>query len=225
VTAPARRALVTGASRGIGAAIAEMLRQQGTEVIAPIRADLDLSDPDSVQNYLRANRNMEVDILVNNAGINFINEIEAIEMEAWQAMLQVNLTAPMQLIQGFAPHMKHQGWGRIVNISSIFSHVVKEGRAAYSATKSGINGLTRGAAVELAPHGILVNAVCPGYVETEMTRANNDESAIQSIAAAIPLQRLARPEEIAHWVAFLCSEANSYMTGQTLLVDGGFTCR
>lgn len=202
-----------------------MLRQQGTEVIAPIRADLDLSDPDSVQNYLRANRNMEVDILVNNAGINFINEIEAIEMEAWQAMLQVNLTAPMQLIQGFAPHMKHQGWGRIVNISSIFSHVVKEGRAAYSATKSGINGLTRGAAVELAPHGILVNAVCPGYVETEMTRANNDESAIQSIAAAIPLQRLARPEEIAHWVAFLCSEANSYMTGQTLLVDGGFTCR
>ena len=129
------------------------------------------------------------------------------------------------LLQGVAPGMKARGWGRVVNISSIFGVVTKERRGAYSAVKAGLNGLTRTAAVELAPFGVLVNSVCPGYVATDLTRQNNSPADLEKIAATIPAGRLAEPEEIARFVAWLCGEANTYLTGQTILVDGGFTCR
>ena len=179
----------------------------------------------SIQSYIHAHKDAGIDVLVNNAGINILNDINQVKDRDWQAMLQVNLTAPMQLIQGLAPTMKTLGWGRIVNMSSIFSLVTKEQRSAYSVTKSGLNALTRTAAVELAAHGILVNAVCPGYVETEMTRANNAPVALAAIASSIPIQRLAQPVEISNVVVFLCSEGNTYLTGQTIVVDGGFTCK
>jgi 3-oxoacyl-[acyl-carrier protein] reductase len=218
-------ALVTGGSRGIGAAIVNRLGAEGYEVIAPARSELDLADPASVSRFVAANQAKGIDILVNNAGINVINELESIRPEDWQAMLQVNLTSPMELIRGFAPRMKANGWGRVVNISSVFSLVTKEKRAAYSATKSGLNGLTRTAAVELGPHGILVNAVGPGYVNTELTARNNTPAAIAEITKTIPLGRLAEAKEIAEVVAFLCSERNAYLTGQILVADGGFSCR
>ena len=219
-----RTALVTGAARGIGAAIAEALRAQDVSVLQAGRADLDLSDPASINAWL-GRHGGAVDILVNNAGINVLNGIEAVTPEDWAAMVQVDLTAPLQLIQGIAPGMRARGWGRIVNISSIFGVVTKERRGAYSAVKAGLNGLTRTAAVELAPCGVLVNSVCPGYVATDLTRQNNSPADIEKIEATIPLGRLAAPEEIARLVAWLCSEANTYLTGQTILVDGGFTCR
>ncbi len=219
------KALITGASRGIGASIADTLRNCGLDVIAPTRNDLDLRSAASIQSYIHAHKDAGIDVLVNNAGINILNDINQVKDRDWQAMLQVNLTAPMQLIQGLAPTMKTLGWGRIVNMSSIFSLVTKEQRSAYSVTKSGLNALTRTAAVELAAHGILVNAVCPGYVETEMTRANNAPVALAAIASSIPIQRLAQPVEISNVVVFLCSEGNTYLTGQTIVVDGGFTCK
>ena len=220
-----RRALVTGGSRGIGAAIVTVLRARGVEVVAPERAALDLNDEASVRAFFASRKNEHFDILVNNAGINVLNELEAVQSRDWEQMLRVNLSAPLWLMQEVTPAMKARGWGRIVNISSIFSTVTREGRGAYAATKAGLNGLTRTAAVELAPHGILVNALCPGYVETEMTRVNNSPPQLAVLAAQIPLGRLAAPEEIAHWVGFLCDEKNTYLTGQVLLVDGGFTCR
>jgi NAD(P)-dependent dehydrogenase (short-subunit alcohol dehydrogenase family) len=122
-----------------------------------------------------------------------------------------------------APGMRARKWGRIVNISSVLSLVTREGRMAYASTKSGLNGLSRACALELAPDGILVNAICPGYVETEMTHRNNGPAELKAIAATIPMRRLAQPEEIAKMVAFLCSEENTYCTGQALTVDGGFT--
>jgi NAD(P)-dependent dehydrogenase (short-subunit alcohol dehydrogenase family) len=219
-----RTALVTGAARGIGAAVAAALREQGAVVLEPKRLDLDLSDSASLHDWL-GRYGGDIDIVVNNAGINLLNDLESITPQDWQQMVQVNLTAPLQIIQGVAAGMKQRGWGRIVNISSIFGVVTKERRAAYSAVKSGLNGLTRTAAVELAPYGVLVNSVCPGYVATELTRANNSPADIETIAASIPLGRLAEPEEIARFIAFLCGESNSYLTGQTILVDGGFTCR
>ena len=219
-----RTALVTGGSRGIGAAIADALREQGADVLTPGRDTLDLADSTSVERWLAAHVN-GVDIVVNNAGINVLDDLESITPENWAQMVQVNLTAPLQLIQGAAPGMKERGWGRIVNISSIFGVVTKERRGAYSMVKSGLNGLTRTAAVELAPFGILVNSVCPGYVATDMTRQNNPADVIQQIEATIPAGRLAEPPEIGRFVAWLCSEENTYLTGQTLLVDGGFTCR
>ena len=219
-----RTALVTGAARGIGTAIANALREQGADVLTPTRAEMDLSDPASLRDWL-GRHGAGIDIVVNNAGINLLNDLEAITPEDWQQMVQVNLTAPLQIIQGVAAGMKQRRWGRIVNVSSIFGVVTRERRAAYSAVKSGLNGLTRTAAVELAPYGILVNSLCPGYVGTELTRANNSPGEIAAISATIPLGRLAEPKEIARVIAFLCSETNTYLTGQTLLVDGGFTCR
>ena len=219
-----RTALVTGAARGIGAAIADALRVQDVHVLDAGRADLDLSDSASIASWL-GRHGGGVDVLVNNAGINVLNDIEAVTPEDWAAMVQVDLTAPLQLIQGVSPGMRARGWGRIVNISSIFGVVTRERRGAYSAVKAGLNGLTRTAAVELAPHGVLVNSVCPGYVATDLTRQNNSPADIEKIEATIPLGRLAAPDEIARLVAWLCSEANTYLTGQTILVDGGFTCR
>jgi len=219
------KALITGGSRGLGAAMSSLLEDQGVEVIAPNRDVLDLSHMESIAAYVASEQGAGFDIIINNAGINLLNELTHVQDEDWQIMLQVNLTAPMALIRGFSPYMKAQKWGRIVNISSIFSLVTRENRSAYSATKAGLNGLTRTAAVELAPHGILVNAVCPGYVETELTFVNNSPEQLAAITATIPLQRLAQPHEIAKLVSFLCSEENTYLTGQNLVIDGGFTCK
>ncbi len=219
------KALVTGASRGIGAAIVSELEAQDIEVVTPSRNILNLGDPISIQEYIAREKSLGIDILINNAGVNFLNDITEINDEDWQSMIQINLTAVMQLIRGFSPYMKQQKWGRIINISSIFSIVTKESRATYSTTKAGLNGLTRSAAVELSPYEILVNSVCPGYVQTDLTMANNSPEQLTEIASIIPIKRLAQPAEIAKLVGFLSSKENTYMTGQTLVIDGGFTCR
>ena len=218
-----QRVLITGASRGIGGAIAEELASAGYEIIAPSRSVLNLASPSSIDRYLSGLG--PVDALVNNAGINLLNKIEDITESDWEQMIQVNLTAPRRLIQGVCPGMKKRRYGRIVNVSSVFSLVTKERRAAYSATKAALNGLTRTVAVELAPFGILVNALCPGYVATELTKKNNSPKDLEQIRKTIPAGRLAHPVEMARVVKFLVSPENSYLTGQTLVVDGGFSCR
>jgi 3-oxoacyl-[acyl-carrier protein] reductase len=217
-------ALVTGASRGIGAAIAEKLLQEGIAVIAPTRADLDLLSNSSIASFLNA-LTEPIDILVNNAGVNILSGITEASDSAMLETLQVNLLAPMQLIKGVANQMMARRFGRIVNISSIWSVVSKKRRLTYSASKAALNGMTRALAIELAPHNILINAVAPGYVNTELTRQNNSEQDINVIKETIPLQRLAEPNEIAETVFFLCSERNTYITGQVITVDGGFTCQ
>lgn len=217
-------ALVTGGARGIGLAIANALAASGVRVVTPAREELDLANPSSIDAYAEVVRAEGVDILVNNAGINPLSDIDTISSQDWSATLQVNLSAPLRLLQEVVPEMKNRKWGRVVNISSIFGVISRAKRGSYSSSKAGLLGLTRTAAVELAPYGILVNSVCPGYVETELTRQNNSPEALAQIAADIPLRRLAAPEEIAKVVAFLCHEDNSYITGQTILADGGLTC-
>jgi 3-oxoacyl-[acyl-carrier protein] reductase len=219
-----RVALVTGASRGIGAAIAMVLAREGARVLAPSRTEMDLSDPESIERYMSTTEG-SIDILVNNAGINFLAGIDELDSDTLNETLQINLVAPLQLTRLVAERMRANQYGRIVNLSSIWSIVSKERRVAYAASKSAINGVTRTLALELGPHGILVNAIAPGYVNTELTRQNNSPEQVQTISDNIPLQRLAEPAEIAEIVAFLCSEKNSYMTGQVLVVDGGYVCR
>ncbi len=220
-----QRALVTGASRGVGAAIAARLREAGADVLTPTRSELDLLCNRSIDSYLAALRE-PVAIVVNNAGINPLAGSTEVRDADLQEVLQVNLVAPIRLIAGLVPGMKARRYGRIVNISSIFGGAVaKERRIAYTASKAAIVGLTKALALELAPYGILVNAVAPGYVNTRLTRQNNTPEELEQIQATIPLRRLAEAEEIAEAVAFLCSERNSYITGQALLVDGGFTCQ
>ena len=218
-----RTALITGASRGIGLAIADLFKQRGYDALTPMRDELNLLSNDSVNNYL-SNLKQPVDILVNNAGINPLagtSDISDIDMEE---TLQVNLISPIRLIKGLVPSMVNQNYGRIVNISSIWSKISKPERVIYSATKAGLNGATRAMAVELAQYNVLVNAVAPGFVNTELTRKNNTEDEIKTISDTIPARRLAEPSEIAELVEFLCSEKNTYIMGQTIFIDGGFTC-
>lgn len=218
-----RTALVTGAARGIGRAIAEAFRAQGAAVLAPTRQELDLLSNDSVERYC-AGLAAGVDILVNNAGVNPLASAAEFTDADLAAAMQVDLLAPMRLARALTPAMARRGWGRVVNVSSIWSGVVRPRRFVYATAKAGLNGMTRALAVELAAAGVLVNAVAPGYVNTEMSRRNNPPEELERIAASIPARRLAEPGEIAEVVAFLCSSRNGYLTGQTLFVDGGYTC-
>ncbi len=222
---PTRVALVTGASRGLGAAITRELTNRGVKVLTPSRAELDLASDASIDAFVAAHAATQVDILVNNAGINTLRHITEIDAATWQSMLQVNLGAALRLTQAFAPGMCTRGWRRILNLSTIFSVVNKERRAAYSMTKAALNALTRSSAVEFGASGVLVNALAPGFVDTDLTHQNNSPEAIAAITQTIPLRRLAQPVEIARLAAFLVSEENSYLTGQTIMADGGFTCQ
>jgi NAD(P)-dependent dehydrogenase (short-subunit alcohol dehydrogenase family) len=217
-----RRVLVTGAARGIGRAIAERYRTDGWEVIAPTRAELDLANSAAVDAYARGLAVRGIDAIVNNAGENRIASIVDLERAVWERILAINVTAPFLLLQQLAPAMAERGWGRIVNISSVYSIVSRPGRVAYSASKAALNGLTRTAALEYGNRGVLVNAVCPGFVETDMTHQNNTPEQIAWLQSLVPLDRLATPAEIADFVHMLGSDRNSYVTGQSLAIDGGF---
>jgi 3-oxoacyl-[acyl-carrier protein] reductase len=218
-----KTALVTGASRGIGKAIAEQLKKAGVRLLVPSRKELDLLSNRSIDLYLEA-LTEPVDILVNDAGINRVGDFAAYSDCDLEDTMRTNLISPIRLARGLIPGMMRRRYGRIVNMSSIWSVVSKPGRLTYSVSKSGLNAFTRSLAVEVAPYNILVNAVAPGYVNTELTQQNNTEQDLQSIRKMIPMQRLAEPEEIARLVTFLCSEENTYLTGQCLVIDGGYAC-
>lgn len=218
-----RKALITGGSRGIGKAIAAVFTENGYEVYTPTRQELDLMDRASVKSFLDREKDTCFDVIVNNAGINDIHMIEEITDEEMDAMVQTNLISPIMLLRGLVGPMKRQKYGRIVNIGSIWAVVSKGGRCIYSATKNGIHGVTNTLSVELARDNILVNTVCPGFTLTELTRKNNTEEQITAISEDIPMGRMAQPEEIAQVVYFLASEKNTYLTGQKITVDGGFT--
>lgn len=220
-----RKALITGGSRGIGKAICSRFKQEGYQVFAPSRKEMDLNHPESVEEYIRKYRDVHFDVIVNNAGINEINDITDITDDELGSMLNINLASPIRLLRGFVGSMKAQGYGRIVNIGSIWAVVSKQGRCVYSATKNGMHGVTNTLAVELAPYNILVNTVCPGFTLTELTYKNNTHEQINEICRDIPLGRMAQPQEIAEVVYFLCSEKNTYLTGQKITVDGGFAER
>jgi 3-oxoacyl-[acyl-carrier protein] reductase len=218
-----RTALVTGGSRGIGQAIVEVLSRDGWRVLAPSRMEMDLESADSIHAWCDRHSFERIDALVNNAGINELRGIHELDDAAWQRMQQINLQAPMMLMRALVPSMVSRGWGRVVNIASIWSHVAKDRRAGYSAMKAGLVGLTRVVALEAAGKSVLVNAISPGYTATELTEKNNSEMELREIASRIPMLRLAKPQEIAEVVSWLVSERNSYITGQCIPVDGGYT--
>lgn len=218
-----RRALVTGASRGIGLAIAEVLSKHGVELICPTRQELDLSSRASIRQYI-SGLNVGVDILINNAGINELASIDELEENVLLHTLEVNLVSNITLAKLLLPYMKAQKYGRILNISSIWSEYSKPRRLMYSTSKAAINGFTRSLAVEVAGYNVLVNAIAPGFVNTELTRNNNSPEEVQKISAQLPIQRLIEPSEIGQLAYFLTSEQNSCVTGQVIFADGGFSC-
>ena len=219
-----RTVFLTGASRGIGKAIFKLLQKEKYKIIAPMRQELDLSKPISIKHLIEINKKAEIDILINNAGINFPQWIDELEDENINQHIQINLVSAIKLIRAFVPQMKKQKWGRIVNISSIFGIVARGKQTMYSATKHAINGVTKALALELGPYNILVNSVCPGFTKTDLVMRNPPEK-IADLAKDVPLGRLAEPEEIANLVSFLISDKNTYITGTSVVIDGGFTCR
>jgi 3-oxoacyl-[acyl-carrier protein] reductase len=237
-----RIALVTGASRGIGRAIALQLAQQGARVMAAARADnarataeeiaagggqaeaitIDVTDaPGSAAAVAGVvERHGRIDILVNNAGITRDQLLLRLKRDDWDAVIQTNLTSAFTMTQAALKPMIRQRAGRIVCIGSVVGQSGNAGQANYAASKAGLIGFAKAVALEVASRGITVNVVAPGMIETDMTRAIADE-ARQGWESKIPLKRLGTPEDVAAAVCFLASDEASYITGQVLAVNGG----
>lgn len=249
-----RKAVVTGAGRGIGRAVASALARAGAELLLGARSaaeveavaselrsrgavahavTLDVTREDSVEALAReaASRLGDVDILINNAGVAGSAPIKSLTLEDWNRMFAVNATGAFLCARAFLPRMAARGWGRVVNIASITSRVGTPYIAAYTASKHAVLGLTRVAAAEYADTGVTVNAVCPGYVDTEMTTASvarvkertglSDEASLAAILKTANQKRLISPEEVAFVVLSLCDELGGGINGQAIVVDGG----
>lgn len=239
-----RTALVTGGTRGIGARIAADLAVAGASVIATgtgadavaelnrgggakggrVRYEVaDFSTREGIADFSKRAAMWPLDVLVNNAGINRLHPVGELPEEDWELVRTVNLDGPVLLTNAVAPGMKARGYGRIVNIGSIFGVVSRAQRAIYSTTKFGLFGFTRATALDLASYGVLANSVSPGFVRTDLTERVLGREAMEALTDDIPVGRLAEPADIASVVLFLSSSLNTYLTGQNVVVDGGFT--
>lgn len=233
------RTIVTGSANGIGAAVADRLRSRGDRVIGLDRESgrdvviTDLADPESRAHAAAAaaERLGGVDVLVNVAGIFRQGSIQDSGFDDWRAVWAVNLDAPLDLMRLLSPGMVERGFGRIVTITSVHARQAQPGCLAYDVSKAGLEAATRSVALDLAAHGVLVNAVAPGFVRTRMSTLpdGSDETDTDAFreqygaSGRLPLGRAALPIEIAPAVAFLSSRENTYTTGQVLTVDGGLT--
>ena len=235
-----RAALVTGSTRGIGREIAAVLAACGAKVAVAGRDQAkaaevataigggaqgfgaDMSDGAQVTKLVEEVEAAfgSLDILVNNAGLTRDNLLIRIKDEDWDAVLDANLKGAFAAIRAATRGMMKRRWGRIINISSVVGITGNKGQASYAASKAGMLGLTKAVAQELASRNILVNAIAPGFIETEMTAALSAEQRA-ALAERIPLARLGTPADVANAVAFLASEQAAYITGQVLVVDGG----
>jgi 3-oxoacyl-[acyl-carrier protein] reductase len=234
-TGTTRTALITGASRGIGLACAQALASAGTRVILAARdaakleaasaaiprstwVTLDLSSQESIKAaFAQAG---PVDILVNNAAVTKDGLALRMKKDDWDAVLSTNLTGAFLAIQQVLQGMMKERWGRIINISSIVGETGNPGQANYVASKAGLIGLTKSLAQEIASRNITVNAIAPGFIDTDMTAVLSDQLK-QNMLAHIPLKRFGKPEDVAAAVKFLASEEAGYITGAVLNVNGG----
>lgn len=242
-------AIVTGASRGLGRAIALALAGAGAAVALGARSKADLEDtahaveaagaralvvPTDVTSYAGVEALVQrtvaelgrLDVMVNNSGIVTIAPLTELGLEAWQAMVDVNLTGTFHGCRAAAPHLIAQGSGKVINLSSVMAGVGLPGYAAYAATKGGVIAFTRALGVEWARHHVQVNAIAPGWFATDMSApafGGADPKLGERLLRDIPARRIGRPEEIGPLAVYLASSASDFMTGQTIFLDGGQT--
>ncbi len=244
-----RVALITGGNKGLGKAMARGFAEAGADVLIASRNEgelktaldeilagtgrrgaycvTDVSVRDDVKKLaaFALEKMGRVDVLVNNAGMNAPQAIDAITDDTWDRVLEVNLSSVMALTRELVPQMKARRWGRVVHISSIMGQVSKEKRNVYSATKAALIGMARASALDLGPFGVTVNCIAPGPFMTDMPMSVLSDAEKQAFADRTALGRWAQPAELVGPVLMLCSEAGSYVTGQTLFVDGGYLAR
>ena len=233
-------ALVTGASRGIGRAVAEQLAALGAKVVGTATSEkgadaistylgdkgcglvLNVGDTASIEQCLEQIKNQfgDIDILVNNAGITRDNLLMRMKDEEWFDIMQTNLTSVYRLSKAVMRSMMKKRFGRIISIGSVVGSMGNAGQTNYAAAKAGVLGFTKSLAKEVASRGITVNAIAPGFIDTDMTKELSDEQK-EAIFSQVPANRLGQPEEIAATVAFLASQQAAYITGETIHVNGG----
>jgi NAD(P)-dependent dehydrogenase (short-subunit alcohol dehydrogenase family) len=242
-------ALVTGASKGLGKAMALALAEAGVnlalasrdekllvETAAAVRAcgseaevfPVDVSSETQVLALEKAvaTRFGRIQILINNAGINLRKPVTDFTLEEWNRIQSTNVTSAFLMCRSFVPHLKGQGYGRIINMASMFGHVSLPGRTAYSASKAGLLGFTTSLALELAAEKITVNAISAGPCATEINKPLLENAELtQFFLSRIPVGRWGRPEEIGQLAAYLCSEAAGFITGTDIVIDGGWTAQ
>lgn len=217
------KVLLTGGRGGIGTSIKEELVSKGCSVIAPTSEDLDLSSQTNVLRWIESNSTLEFDGLVLSAGTNTPQDFVEIETNEYIRILETNVNSNRLLIKAFLPAMQKNRYGRIVAISSSYSTITRLGRSSYSVSKAALEALIRSVGLENAQNNILANSVVPGFIETPLTLKNNDKFQIEKILERIPVGRMGKPSEVAKLVWFLMSEQNTYITGQSIRVDGGFS--
>jgi acetoacetyl-CoA reductase len=239
--------VVTGASRGLGRAIAEEVARGGAKVVVnysrskepaeelvneisesggeAIAVQADVSDAEQAQKLIdqAIEEYGRIDVLVNNAGINIDRTLKKLSVDDWDKVIQVDLNSAFYTVHAVLPHMTEQGGGKIINMSSFVGEAGNIGQANYSAAKAGLLGFTKTAAKELARSGITVNAICPGFIETDMV-ASIPEDARDKLLKTVPLGRFGQPEEIARAVCYLVEDGD-YITGQSLDINGGVYIR
>ena len=241
--------MITGAGRGLGKAMAVALAGEGVRVALVARSQDELrrtaaeitraggdaaafiTDVTSEEQVRRAKDGVlarfgTVNILINNAGLNIRRPVTELSLEEWRAVMDTNVTSAYLMSHAFVPHMKGQGYGRVLNIASTMAWISLPGRTAYSGSKSALLGFTRSLALELAPEAITVNSISPGLFETELARPITENAELRAqFLANIPLNRPGNPEEIGALAVYLCSELAGYVTGTDILIDGGWTAR
>lgn len=242
-------ALVTGGSKGLGLAMARGLAEAGADIVINSRSSEELdtamsqilegtdrkglsvvADLFDRQDTIRLAREAlekmgRVDIVINNAGTNFVGPVDEINDDDWNRLLELNLTAPMVLVRELAGQMKERGWGRVINVSSIFGLCTKEERGTYSATKAGLIGITRTMAQDLAPWNITANAIAPGPVSTPMTDRLVQGELREYFNSMVVQGEWGKPRDLMGPALLLASDAGRYITGATLVVDGGWMTR
>ncbi len=236
-----RRALITGGSKGLGKSMAKAFAEAGAEILITARHEdelksaaaeigkacawkvVDLTKPSEAEALGKSAG--RVDILVNNAGTNLPQPIDQVTDESWATMMELNLNSAMRLQRALVPQMKERGWGRVIHVSSVLGIGGKEGRNGYCASKAAVIGLAHASAIDLGPFGITVNCIAPGPFLTDLPGKLLNDAQKKHFADRTAMGRWGKPEEIAGPALLLASDAGSYITGSTLVVDGGCTIR
>jgi len=232
-----KTALITGASRGIGNAIAVQLKNEGFRVLGTATSlegaskledqgiegmVLDLNSSDSKEKFWEEviTKETQISVLVNNAGITRDNIVLRMSEDEWQDIMNVNLNGTFYFSKKVLKMMLKLKWGRVINITSTSASIGNKGQSNYSAAKAGVEAFTKSLAREVGKRNITINSIAPGFIDTDMTQ-QSDGVSMDDLINEIPLGRFGKPEEIAHLVSFLCSEEASYITGQTIHINGG----